>query len=110
MRERWGVLCTAGSWKTSYCKHGPCRMSQAEHLAGRYAPVGPLLRAELEKLRIPESHWRLTRRLWEMDHIVPVVEGGGSCGLDNLRTLCVACHRKETAKLAKRRAKRGRYA
>ena len=41
----------------------------------------------------------------EVDHILPVCEGGGCCGLDNLRTLCQACHKKETAKLAKRRSK-----
>jgi len=46
--------------------------------------------------------WRST--LWEVDHTIPVVEGGGSCGLDNLRTLCIFCHRKETKKLAARRA------
>ncbi len=45
-----------------------------------------------------------SRRLWEMDHITPVVEGGGSCGLDNLRTLCWRCHARATAQLAKRRA------
>ena len=41
---------------------------------------------------------------WHMDHIIPVIEGGGSCGLENLRTLCIPCHKKETAKLAARRA------
>lgn len=41
---------------------------------------------------------------WEADHIVPVVEGGGSCGLENLRTLCTKCHKDETSKLAARRA------
>lgn len=41
--------------------------------------------------------------LWQMDHIVPVCEGGGECGLDNLRTLCTACHRRETRELARRR-------
>ncbi len=40
--------------------------------------------------------------LWEMDHIVPVAEGGGSCGLENLRTLCVPCHRRATAELRER--------
>lgn len=40
---------------------------------------------------------------WEADHIVPQVEGGGH-ELDNLRTLCLWCHREETAALAKRRA------
>ncbi len=42
--------------------------------------------------------------LWECDHIVPVVEGGGECGLENLRTLCVPCHNTQTAQLLSRRA------
>lgn len=41
---------------------------------------------------------------WEADHIVPVIEGGGLCGLENYRTLCLRCHRAATAALAKRRA------
>lgn len=41
---------------------------------------------------------------WQADHIKPVVEGGGSCGLENLRTLCTACHHVETKALAVRRA------
>lgn len=44
---------------------------------------------------------------WEMDHIVPVVEGGGQCGLDNLRTLCIPCHRKVTRELRARLAGKG---
>ena len=39
---------------------------------------------------------------WEADHVVPVAEGGGACGLDNLRTLCWRCHPKETGKLRRR--------
>ena len=39
---------------------------------------------------------------WGADHITPVSEGGGECGLDNLRTLCVICHRKATSELNKR--------
>lgn len=49
----------------------------------------------------PDRHFR---SLWEADHIVAVVEGGGECGLEGFRTLCLRCHRLETAKLAKRRA------
>lgn len=41
---------------------------------------------------------------WAMDHVVPVAEGGGGCGLENLRTLCLPCHRRETAELARRLA------
>lgn len=41
---------------------------------------------------------------WEVHHVVPVVEGGGCCGIANLQTLCLACHRRPTAELAGRRA------
>lgn len=40
--------------------------------------------------------------LWDADHIVPVVEGGGECDLTNLRTLCLKCHRAVTAALRQR--------
>ncbi len=43
--------------------------------------------------------------LWDADHIVPVVEGGGECDLSNLRTLCLKCHRTVTAALRLRRTK-----
>ena len=39
------------------------------------------------------------RSLWDADHILPVAEGGGQCDLDNLRTLCLPCHREATADL-----------
>lgn len=59
------------------------------------------------------QHGRVTvwldRTLWEADHIVPVAEGGGACGLDNYRTLCIWCHPRETGQLRRRlnRRKRG---
>jgi len=43
-------------------------------------------------------------RLGEIDHIVPVCEGGSNMP-ENLRLLCAPCHKSETASLAKRRAK-----
>lgn len=42
------------------------------------------------------------RSLWDADHILAVAEGGGQCDLDNLRTLCVPCHRQQTASLRQR--------
>jgi len=45
------------------------------------------------------------RTLWEADHVVPVIEGG-TVALENLRTLCVDCHKRETAKLRRRLAAR----
>ncbi len=43
------------------------------------------------------------KSLWDADHIVPVVEGGGECDLQNIRTLCLKCHRAATAELRQRR-------
>ncbi len=45
------------------------------------------------------KHIRSRRSLWDADHILPVAEGGGQCDLDNLRTLCLPCHREVTAQL-----------
>lgn len=52
----------------------------------------------------PEKIGHRSASLWDMDHIKPVVEGGGSCELENLRTLCIGCHKRATAELAARRA------
>lgn len=39
------------------------------------------------------------KSLWDADHIVPVMKGGGECDLSNLRTLCLKCHRAATGAL-----------
>jgi 5-methylcytosine-specific restriction protein A len=57
------------------------------------------------------DHWglkrgltrRMRKTLWDADHILPIAEGGGECDLDNLRTLCLRCHRAATQKLHERR-------
>ena len=41
---------------------------------------------------------------WEANHIVPVIEGGGLCGLENYETLSQGCHRLHTAELRRRMA------
>lgn len=60
-----------------------------------------------------ERHARLSRgrrgrpsagSFWQVDHIVAVADGGGSCSLSNLRTLCAACHAGVTAAQAHARA------
>lgn len=63
------------------------------------------LTQRLQRLGLPRHMWCLTKSFWEMDHTVPVVEGGGECGLDNLRTLCWACHARATRQLRGRRAR-----
>jgi len=49
-----------------------------------------------------EKEWGRRRHLWDADHIVPVIEGGGECDLSNMRTLCLRCHRAATAELRRR--------
>ena len=52
------------------------------------------------------QHWGMRslhrKSLWDADHILPVSEGGGECDLENIRTLCLRCHRAATAQLRER--------
>ncbi|MEO8657637.1 MAG: HNH endonuclease signature motif containing protein [Bryobacteraceae bacterium] len=52
------------------------------------------------------EHWGLKslmrKTLWDADHILAVAEGGGECDLENIRTLCIRCHRLETLQLRQR--------
>lgn len=43
-------------------------------------------------------------KAFEVDHIVPISEGGDPFGLENLRVLCPTCHKRETAALRRRLA------
>jgi len=47
---------------------------------------------------------------WQPDHILPVAEGGGQCGLSNYRTLCTPCHLAETKLQSGRKAAKVRAA
>jgi 5-methylcytosine-specific restriction protein A len=40
--------------------------------------------------------------LWDADHIRAVAEGGGECGLENMQTLCLWCHRDKTSAVRRR--------
>jgi 5-methylcytosine-specific restriction protein A len=73
-------------------------------LDNRFLPLSIEERAEIIAGlgRKPLTAKELARTLWNMDHIIPVAEGGGGCGLDNLRTLCVWCHKVASAALFKR--------
>lgn len=67
--------------------------------------------ADGRRNRLRKAGWPLSRdSWWDADHVIPVVEGGGLCGLENYRTLCVPCHKAGTAALAARRARSRRVA
>lgn len=44
-----------------------------------------------------------TSDLFDLDHITPVVNGGGQKGDENLRVLCKQCHKRVTKELAGQR-------
>lgn len=67
-----------------------------------------LLEGEAREIFLKEYSISLKRKiwmkkhgggLWDADHINPVMNGGGKCGLDNLRTLCIKCHKQVTKEL-----------
>ena len=82
---------------------GRCAVCQIDTVAA-YAALkrarGPARVAGLRLYGIKTITSR--RSLWDADHILPVAEGGGQCDLDNIRTLCLLCHRDATAELRAR--------
>ncbi|KAM6307294.1 DNA annealing helicase and endonuclease ZRANB3 [Aegotheles albertisi] len=97
-------------------EHGVCQFcnqnAQELYLSIRDAPKS-------QRKKLLESSWMshlplgqlnemLTNptegQFWQVDHIKPVYSGGGQCSLENLQTLCTACHRERTAKQAKERS------
>ncbi len=93
--ERDAGICAICSIDTVVERHNA-------HIALKGAPVAA---QSALKASWKANGWPATiARVWyEVDHIVPVCEGGGECGLENLRTLCRPCHLAQTKQLAARR-------
>lgn len=68
---------------------------------GTVKPAAWLRDRTSRTFRAPTEGW-----FWQADHIMPVAEGGGLAGLDNLQTLCTPCHQAKTkAQAGRRKAK-----
>ncbi len=91
----WGRVTARRPWSCYEGKGPQCRN------VGEVTRVFRLLGLEFSSAGVRSSYW-------DMDHEIPVIEGGGECGLDNLRTLCLWCHKRETKRLARRRARQRR--
>ncbi len=102
--EEWRLRTDAGFLreKTLARDKGICALCSVDTVAAYIALKRSRGAAKVRLLQ----HWGLktiTRRtLWDADHIVPVVEGGGACDLSNIRTLCLICHREATKQLRDR--------
>lgn len=73
------------------------------------------VRRELMKLgrgrakSIRAKGYKPGKSFWELDHIVPLIDGGAHND-ENLQTLCTPCHAAKTADEARERARRSREA
>lgn len=74
--------------------------------AGEFMRVGPPFMSAI--VECAACGHRGTQEQFQLDHILPVSEGGGLCGPDNYRLLCLDCHKRVSAEGAARRAKRRR--
>lgn len=83
-----------------------------DHVDKGGRPVVEKLKAPLDLLKqfLGIGKWDNRQSLWDADHIREVVTGGGECGLENMQTLCVWCHRAKTSGLAARLAEERRLA
>ena len=81
------------------------RQMKAAGLAPRGSGEGAALARKIERAALRALGLVPGRSsAWDADHVVPVAEGGGECDLDNLRTLCLRCHKAATRRLAGRLA------
>lgn len=61
------------------------------------------LRGRGAAARLRERGFVPRRSLWELDHVVPLIDGG-SHDVSNLQTLCRPCHQEKSAREARARA------
>ena len=116
VEERDHGVCAVCGLDTGAVQEAYNRALNAVGLAaGRYSEPHKAVAERMRALRIASSqgkHWAWDiGHLWEMDHIVPVIEGGDEIDdvLSNLRTLCIPCHKRATKDLAGRRARERHY-
>ncbi|HEX8254347.1 MAG TPA: HNH endonuclease [Thermoanaerobaculia bacterium] len=92
--------------------HGVCALCSIDtHKLRRRImrmPFGERMR-EIRKLQEHGVIHKKRKSWWEADHVLPVVEGGDS-NLENMRTLCIPCHRGVTRELRDRRTRKAHAA
>ena len=104
--EEWRLRSDPGYLRDKVLErdHGVCSRCGIDCLAA-WRHLKKLRGVARAKALIDWGLRSLSRKsLWDADHILPVVEGGGECDLANIRTLCLKCHREATSELRKRRA------
>ena len=111
-RRRWHPACV-DVYNESDPQEARRRVRKRDR--GRCAVCGVDTYAVKRSVRGRGSHRKLRelgykprKSLWELDHIVPLIDGGGH-DLANLQTLCTPCHKVKTASEAARRGRDRRH-
>ena len=103
--HQWRLRSDPGYLRDQVFAHdaGICAVCETDTVAAYTGLKRSRARARAEALELwGLKHVTARRSLWDADHVLPVAEGGGECDLDNLRTLCLCCHREATADLRRR--------
>lgn len=105
-RRRWHQACV-DAYNGSDPREARRRVRKRDR--GICAACGTDTYALRRRIRGRGSHRKLRelgfkprKSLWELDHVVPLIDGGGH-ELANLQTLCAPCHKHKTAQEAIRR-------
>ncbi|MGI8962609.1 MAG: HNH endonuclease [Bryobacteraceae bacterium] len=100
--EEWKLRSDPGHLREKVLERdrGVCALCGLNCIAERHRIKR--LRGAARSKAVAEWGFRRRKSIWDADHIIPVVEGGGECDLSNMRTLCLKCHRKHTAELRER--------
>jgi len=106
-RRRWHPICVATYNATDpralrqrvrRRDRGVCALCRVDTLQLRRGFKGRGMWARMRKQGFVPR-----RSLWELDHKIPLIDGG-THELSNLQTLCVPCHRKKSAREHSERA------
>lgn len=100
-------MCQLDTFRVQHEAHGalihaheaPTSIGAFKPYQGRSAVLYPVLR------KYGLQRWWKRKSWWDMDHILPIADGGGECDLSNLRTLCLKCHQQVTTAWRQRRGK-----
>jgi 5-methylcytosine-specific restriction protein A len=76
-----------------------CGVRESAARAAHALALAILTEVHQERLLLPFE-------CFPLDHIRPVADGGGECGLDNYRMLCAACHGPVTQRFRRDRRNR----
>ncbi|KAJ2661152.1 hypothetical protein IWW48_002563 [Coemansia sp. RSA 1200] len=77
--------------RASACRSLPQRKALAKQLARQTPEWGKKIRKPLTSM----DHGFTEGMFWEAAHTIDIKHGGGLCGLEGFRTLCVPCHSDE---------------